>query len=73
MHHLRLNYKHSATGTNTSTSEDEVWILLTRHLRDTRRTSEYIALNVQEDDTVLGDPEHVAQKASPEPVPRYVV
>ncbi|OAX42822.1 cysteine proteinase [Rhizopogon vinicolor AM-OR11-026] len=61
-HHLRLDYKQHATG--TSTCEGEVWILLTRHLRDTRRTSEYIALNVQEDDTALGDPEHVALKSN---------
>lgn len=43
-------------------TETEIWILLTRHLYDTRRTSEYIAMNVQEDDMVLGDPEHVALK-----------
>jgi hypothetical protein len=55
-HHLRLNYKQTTTQINPS----EVWILLTRHLRDTRKTSEYIALNVQEDDTILGDFEHVA-------------
>ncbi|KIK39167.1 hypothetical protein CY34DRAFT_770204 [Suillus luteus UH-Slu-Lm8-n1] len=38
-------------------TETEIWILLTRHLYDTRRTSEYIAMNVQEDDMVLGDPD----------------
>ncbi|KAG1772088.1 hypothetical protein EDD22DRAFT_1021042, partial [Suillus occidentalis] len=45
-------------------SETEIWILLTRHLYDTRRTSEYIAMNVQEDDMVLGDLEHVALKSN---------
>ncbi|KAG2055542.1 cysteine proteinase [Suillus hirtellus] len=45
-------------------TETEIWILLTRHLCDTRRTNEYIAINVQEDDTVLGDSEHVALKSN---------
>ncbi|KAG0708685.1 hypothetical protein DFH29DRAFT_891533 [Suillus ampliporus] len=58
-HHLRLNYQKDA-----SEADPEIWVLLTRHLRDTRRTSEYIALNVQEDDTVLGDPEHIALKSN---------
>ncbi|KAG1781967.1 hypothetical protein EV702DRAFT_1192623 [Suillus placidus] len=70
-HHLRLNYNDPAhqkaspepttdNGNGKDSTETEIWILLTRHLRDTHRTSEYIAMNVQEDDLVLGDPEHVA-------------
>jgi calpain-7 len=71
-HHLRLNYKtNDPSRPNTNpieinnnrkgdSTETEIWILLTRHLYDTRRTSEYIAMNVQEDDMVSGDPEHVA-------------
>jgi calpain-7 len=47
---------------NKDGKETEIWVLLARHLRDTRRTNEYIALNVQEDDMVLGDQEHVALK-----------
>ncbi|KAG2063826.1 hypothetical protein BDR04DRAFT_1235377 [Suillus decipiens] len=66
----------SALNTNTNdinngdrngkdSSETEIWILLTRHLCDTRRTNEYIAINVQEDDMVLGeDLEHVALKSN---------
>ncbi|KAG1878778.1 hypothetical protein F4604DRAFT_1754108 [Suillus subluteus] len=49
---------------NTNGKETEIWILLTRHLRDTHHTNEYIALNVQEDDMVLGDPEHIALKSN---------
>ncbi|KAG2142326.1 uncharacterized protein EDB93DRAFT_1158574 [Suillus bovinus] len=74
-HHLRLNYQKtndSAHHTHTNetnengkdSTETEIWILLTRHLRDTRRTNEYIALNVQEDDMVFSDPEHVALKSN---------
>lgn len=74
-HHLRLNYNDPAhqkappelttdNGNGKDSTETEIWILLTRHLRDTRRTSEYIAMNVQEDDMVLGDPEHVALKSN---------
>ncbi|KAG1725441.1 hypothetical protein EDB19DRAFT_1897772 [Suillus lakei] len=52
------------SNSNSTETETEIWILLTRHLRDTHRTSEYIAINVQEDDMVLGDPEHVALKSN---------
>ncbi|KAG1746435.1 hypothetical protein EDB19DRAFT_1894215 [Suillus lakei] len=38
------------SNSNSNSTETEIWILLTRHLRDTHRTSEYIAINVQEDD-----------------------
>ncbi|KAG2087030.1 uncharacterized protein F5147DRAFT_659063 [Suillus discolor] len=72
-HHLRLDDQktndsapHAHTNeTNKNgrdSTETETWILLTRHLCDTRRTNEYIAINAQ-DDTVLRDPEHVALKA----------
>ncbi|KAG2137312.1 hypothetical protein BD769DRAFT_1437574 [Suillus cothurnatus] len=75
-HHLRLNYqktndpahRKAPSGPNTNEidnkdgKETEIWVLLARHLRDTRRTNEYIALNVQEDDMALGDQEHVALK-----------
>ncbi|KAG1893598.1 uncharacterized protein F5891DRAFT_985662 [Suillus fuscotomentosus] len=71
-HHLRLDDQktndsapHAHTNeTNKNgrdSTETETWILLTRHLCDTRRTNEYIAINAQ-DDTVLRDPEHVALK-----------
>lgn len=75
-HHLRLNYKtNDPSRPNTNpieinnngkgdSTETEIWILLTRHLYDTRRTSEYIAMNVQEDDMVSGDPEHVALRSN---------
>ncbi|KAG2104085.1 uncharacterized protein F5147DRAFT_704998 [Suillus discolor] len=74
-HHLRLNYQKTKDSAHHSyinetdkngkdSAETEIWILLTRHLCDTRRTNEYIAINVQEDDTVLGDPEHVALKSN---------
>ncbi|KAG2347439.1 cysteine proteinase [Suillus weaverae] len=77
-YHLRLNYQKTNdpahqkappepttdNGNGKDSTETEIWILLTRHLRDTRRTSEYIAMNVQEDDMVLGDPEHVALKSN---------
>ncbi|KAG2043833.1 hypothetical protein BDR03DRAFT_995910 [Suillus americanus] len=75
-HHLRLNYQKTNDLPNTNTTETdnkitntngketEIWILLTRHLHDTRRTNEYIAINVQEDDIILGDPEHVALKSN---------
>ncbi|KAG1739095.1 uncharacterized protein EDB91DRAFT_1237555 [Suillus paluster] len=59
-HHLRLNYQKDPSDAN----EIEIWVLLTRHLRDTRRTSEYIALSVQEDDTIFGNPEDVALKSN---------
>ncbi|KAG2153243.1 hypothetical protein DEU56DRAFT_955173 [Suillus clintonianus] len=64
-HHLRLNYQ-TSTDPNAQAPSDtnEIWVLLTRHLRDTRRTSEYIAINVQEDDMVIGDPDHVALKSN---------
>jgi calpain-7 len=77
-HHLRLNYqktndpahRKAPSGPNTNEidnkdgKETEIWVLLARHLRDTRRTNEYIALNVQEDDMALGDQEHVALKSN---------
>jgi calpain-7 len=47
---------------NKDGKETEIWVLLARHFRDTRHTNEYIALNVQEDDMVLGDQERVALK-----------
>ncbi|KAG2740037.1 cysteine proteinase, partial [Suillus brevipes Sb2] len=57
-------------------TETEIWILLTRHLYDTRRTSEYIAMNVQEDDIVSGGPEHVALRVrfflSAAPFPLFI-
>ena len=47
--HLRVKFNNSAD------EDDEIWLLLTRHVVDTRRTSEYIALRVQiEDDTSPG-------------------
>lgn len=52
-------------GNGKDSSETEIWILLTRHLCDTRRTNEYIAINVQEDDMILGgDLQHVALKSN---------
>ncbi|KAJ7188874.1 hypothetical protein C8R46DRAFT_1056044 [Mycena filopes] len=61
--HLRLNFD------NTSDSvEEEVWVLLTRHVADTRRTSDFISLRVQlEDDLVgvdSGDQREIATKGN---------
>ncbi|KAJ7655627.1 hypothetical protein DFH06DRAFT_480739 [Mycena polygramma] len=47
--HLRLNFDH--TGNN---SQDEVWVLLTRHVADTRRTTDFISLRVQLEDSFAG-------------------
>ncbi|KAH7907349.1 hypothetical protein BJ138DRAFT_1160375 [Hygrophoropsis aurantiaca] len=45
---------------------DEIWILLTRHLVNTHRTSEYIALNVQnkDEDGTSRDPGKIATKGT---------
>ncbi|KAJ7350713.1 hypothetical protein DFH08DRAFT_115762 [Mycena albidolilacea] len=50
--HLRLKFD------NTSDSaQDEVWILLTRHVADTRRTSDFTSLRVQLEDDLAGSAE----------------
>lgn len=41
-HNLRLNFVNA----NAETDEN-IWILLTRHLRDTRRTSDFICLRAE--------------------------
>ncbi|KAJ6631453.1 hypothetical protein B0H10DRAFT_2207112 [Mycena sp. CBHHK59/15] len=47
--HMRLQFN------NTSHNpEDEVWVLLTRHVVDTRRTSDFISLRVQLEDDLIG-------------------
>ncbi|KAL0955704.1 hypothetical protein HGRIS_001924 [Hohenbuehelia grisea] len=47
-HHLQLSY--DLTGTDSS--DEEVWVLLTRHLNDTHRSGEYISLKVQFEDNI---------------------
>lgn len=41
--------------TNESQSDEEVWVLLTRHTPDTRRTQDFIALRVQVEDESQGN------------------
>jgi calpain-7 len=50
--HLRLKFDN----TNDSV-QDEVWILLTRHVADTRRTSDFTSLRVQLEDDLAGSAE----------------
>ncbi|KAJ7603725.1 hypothetical protein B0H17DRAFT_1222383 [Mycena rosella] len=47
--HLRLKF--DSTSRN---AEEEVWVLLTRHVVDTRRTSDFISLRVQLEDDLAG-------------------
>ncbi|KAJ6491676.1 hypothetical protein C8R47DRAFT_976286 [Mycena vitilis] len=47
--HLRLNFDHTSNN-----SQDEVWVLLTRHVADTRRTTDFISLRVQLEDSFAG-------------------
>ncbi|KAJ7125274.1 hypothetical protein C8R44DRAFT_875091 [Mycena epipterygia] len=47
--HLRLKF--DSTSRN---DEEEVWVLLTRHVVDTRRTSDFISLRVQLEDDLTG-------------------
>lgn len=42
--HLQANFH------NDSSVEEEILILLTRHIRDTRRTSDFVALHVEVED-----------------------
>ncbi|KAL1675511.1 hypothetical protein EV122DRAFT_218347, partial [Schizophyllum commune] len=44
--HLRLKYE----VTSLANSDAEIWLLLSRHTSDTRRSSEYVSLTAQEDD-----------------------
>ncbi|KAF7350967.1 Calpain catalytic domain-containing protein [Mycena sanguinolenta] len=62
--HLRLKFDNP-----NHTAQSEVWILLTRHVADTRRTSDFISLRVQLQDEVagsteLGDPRKIAEKGT---------
>ncbi|KAJ7736872.1 hypothetical protein B0H16DRAFT_1572895 [Mycena metata] len=47
--HLRLTFDNASNG-----GENEVWVLLTRHVADTRRTSDFISLRVQLEDDFAG-------------------
>ncbi|KAH7925291.1 cysteine proteinase [Leucogyrophana mollusca] len=60
-HHLLLRYQ-----AGEEDADQEIWVLLTRHLFDSHRTSEYIALNVQnqDGDDAAGDPGRIATKGT---------
>lgn len=49
--HFQL--KIELAGVDKSAKGREVWLLLTRHVVDTRRTGEFIALSVQQHDGVV--------------------
>ncbi|KAJ7807811.1 hypothetical protein B0H14DRAFT_3482866 [Mycena olivaceomarginata] len=49
--HLRLKFDNA-----NDSPQDEVWILLTRHVADTRRTSDFTSLRVQLEDDLAGVP-----------------
>ncbi|KAL1744851.1 hypothetical protein HDZ31DRAFT_37779, partial [Schizophyllum fasciatum] len=58
--HIRLKYKHaSPAGSNA-----EVWLLLSRHTSDTRRSSDYISLAAHEEDHEEPMTLHIASEAS---------
>ncbi|KAL1694472.1 hypothetical protein GGG16DRAFT_122519 [Schizophyllum commune] len=44
--HLRLKYEF----TSSAETDSEIWLLLSRHTSDTRRSSDYVSLTAQEDD-----------------------
>ncbi|TFK45065.1 hypothetical protein BDQ12DRAFT_674049 [Crucibulum laeve] len=46
-HHVRLKF------TNGCSEDEEIWVLLTRHIVDTKRTSDFIALKVEMEDDLL--------------------
>ncbi|KAL1730986.1 hypothetical protein EV714DRAFT_283704 [Schizophyllum commune] len=45
--HLRLKYEISSS----AGSDNEIWLLLSRHTSDTRRSNDYVSLTAHEDDT----------------------
>ncbi|KAJ6593314.1 hypothetical protein B0H19DRAFT_1215467 [Mycena capillaripes] len=47
--HLRLKFENTGDA-----AQDEVWVLLTRHVADTRRTADFISLRVQLEDSFAG-------------------
>ena len=55
---LRLERPKDAEG-----SSEEVWILLTRHRIDTRRSSEYISLHAEYDDDHLNTAKNITDFA----------
>ncbi|KAJ7725649.1 hypothetical protein DFH07DRAFT_758588, partial [Mycena maculata] len=62
--HLRLKFANTSRD-----AEEEVWILLTRHVTDTRRTSDFVSLMVQLEDNfagsaVPGDQRKIATKGT---------
>ncbi|KAF8150505.1 hypothetical protein K438DRAFT_1865522 [Mycena galopus ATCC 62051] len=62
--YLRLKFENT-----NHTAQDEVWILLTRHVSDTRRTSDFSSLRVQLEDDLAGnaesgDPRRIAEKGT---------
>ncbi|KAJ6497495.1 hypothetical protein C8R45DRAFT_1093864 [Mycena sanguinolenta] len=62
--HLRLKFDNA-----NDTAQSKVWILLTRHVADTRRTSDFISMRVQLQDelagsTEFGDPRKIAEKGT---------
>ncbi|KAI6115989.1 hypothetical protein F5141DRAFT_1201863 [Pisolithus sp. B1] len=66
--HLRLLYSCTSSSSQSShdtypVSDNDVWVLLTRHLPDTQRTGEYIAVTVDAEDEWAG------AGTSPESVP----
>ncbi|KAI5986901.1 hypothetical protein EDD15DRAFT_1523894 [Pisolithus albus] len=53
--HLRLLYSYTSSSSQSSydtypVSDNDVWVLLTRHLPDTQRTGEYITVTVDAED-----------------------
>ncbi|KAL1663360.1 hypothetical protein GGF50DRAFT_57083, partial [Schizophyllum commune] len=44
--HLRLKYEF----TSSAETDSEIWLLLSRHTSDTRRSNDYVSLTAQEDD-----------------------
>ncbi|KAJ2930167.1 hypothetical protein H1R20_g6964, partial [Candolleomyces eurysporus] len=50
------------TFTNGSSTDEEVWVLLTRHTPDTRRTQDFIALRVQVEDEMHVMPASLARQ-----------
>lgn len=64
--HLRLKF--DSTSRN---DEEEIWVLLTRHVVDTRRTSDFISLRVQLEDDLAGSADSGDQRKIATKVPCF--